>query len=230
MRASDAWLPALSLVAINSAGVVGHVLCIRACVDSAPVLGLGPLSVHPDHQGHSVGLALMHAVLGAADALDEPLVVLLGDARYYSRFGFRLAEEYGITPPVAEWRPHFQARTSPRSLPRSTGGSATPSHSIGYRRSPRDHTDTPPEPSADAAPTRRGEQLADYPIAPGPVRICGDGGSVAGRSWAARVTFVSWSAGGVGGAPRDSFARSIYGTVLGGLRQDSAHNDQPAQP
>jgi putative acetyltransferase len=111
LRASDAWLPPLSLVAIDSAGVVGHVLCTRAHVDSAPVLGLGPLSVHPDHQGRGVGLALMHAVLGAADALDEPLVVLLGNPSYYARFRFRLAEEYGIRPPVPQWRPHFQART-----------------------------------------------------------------------------------------------------------------------
>lgn len=110
LRAGDAWLPALSLVAVDSAGVVGHVLGSRARVNSTPVLAIGPLSVHPDHQGRGVGKALMHAVLGAADALDEPLVVLLGDPRYYSRFGFRLAEEYRITPPVAEWRPHFQAR------------------------------------------------------------------------------------------------------------------------
>jgi putative acetyltransferase len=110
LRASDAWLPALSLVAVDSAGVVGHVLGSRARVGSAPVLAVGPLSVHPDHQGRGIGQALMHAVLGAADALDEPLVVLLGDPRYYSRFGFRLAEEYSITPPVPEWRPHFQAR------------------------------------------------------------------------------------------------------------------------
>jgi putative acetyltransferase len=53
----------------------------------------------------------MHTVLGAADALEEPVVVLLGDRRYYARFGFRLAEEYGIMPPVPEWRPHFQAWT-----------------------------------------------------------------------------------------------------------------------
>lgn len=46
-----------------------------------------------------------------AAALDEPLVVRLGDPRYYSRFGFRLAEEYDITPPVPQWRPHFQVRT-----------------------------------------------------------------------------------------------------------------------
>jgi putative acetyltransferase len=113
LRASDAWLPTLSLVAVDSDGdgVVGHVLGSRAHVDSAPVVALGPLSVHPDHQGRGVGLALMHAVLGAADALDEPVVVLLGDPQYYSRFGFRLAEEYGITPAVPEWRPYFQART-----------------------------------------------------------------------------------------------------------------------
>ena len=111
LRASDAWLPMLSLVAVDAAGVVGHVLGSRARVDSAPVLAVGPLSVHPDHQGRGVGSALMHAVLGAADALDEPLVVLLGDPRYYSRFGFRLAEEYDIMPPVPQWRPHFQART-----------------------------------------------------------------------------------------------------------------------
>jgi putative acetyltransferase len=111
LRASDAWLPALSLVAMNAVGVVGHVLCTRAHLNSAPVLGLGPLSVHPDHQRQGVGLALMHAVLSAADALDEPLVVLLGNPHYYSRFGFRLAQEYGITPPMPQWRPHFQART-----------------------------------------------------------------------------------------------------------------------
>ena len=40
----------------------------------------------------------MHAVLGAADALNEPLVVLLGSTGYYPKFGFRPAGEYGITP------------------------------------------------------------------------------------------------------------------------------------
>jgi putative acetyltransferase len=62
------------------------------------VLGLGPLSVRPDRQRQGIGGALVHALLGAADALDEPLVVLLGDPRYYERFGFRPAAGYGITP------------------------------------------------------------------------------------------------------------------------------------
>lgn len=124
LRAGDAWLPALSLVAIDTGRVVGHVACTRAYVDSTEVLGLGPLSVHPEHQRRGIGLALVHAVLGAADALDEPLVILLGDPRYYSRFGFRLAEEYGITPPVPQWRPHFQARTLTAFVPTLRGAFA----------------------------------------------------------------------------------------------------------
>ena len=111
LRASGAWLPPLSLVALNAAGdVIGHVVCTRGHVGQAPVLGLGPLSVRPDCQRRGVGSALMHAVLGAADALDEPLVALLGSPAYYSRFGFRLSGEYDIDPPQPEWRPHFQAR------------------------------------------------------------------------------------------------------------------------
>ena len=55
------------------------------------MLALGPLSVRPDRQRQGVGSALMHAVLGAADALGERLVALLGSTAYYPRFGFRPA-------------------------------------------------------------------------------------------------------------------------------------------
>ncbi|MFC6085600.1 GNAT family N-acetyltransferase [Sphaerisporangium aureirubrum] len=111
LRACDGWLPELSLVAEDVSGaVVGHVVCTRASVGSSPVLGLGPLGVLPAFQRRGVGHALVHAVLGAADALGEPLVVLLGHSDYYPLFGFRLASEYGVTPPVPEWAPHFQAR------------------------------------------------------------------------------------------------------------------------
>ena len=111
LRASGAWLPALSLVATGPGGdVTGHVLCTRGHVGDVPVLALGPLAVRPDRQRAGVGGALMHAVLGAGDALGEPLVALLGDPGYYGRFGFRLGRKYQITPPVAGWQPHFQVR------------------------------------------------------------------------------------------------------------------------
>jgi putative acetyltransferase len=86
------------------------VLCTRGHVGPAPVLGLGPLAVWPDRQRHGVGSALVHAVLGAADALGEPLVALLGDPGYYRRFGFELSSGYEITPPEPQWQPYFQVR------------------------------------------------------------------------------------------------------------------------
>jgi putative acetyltransferase len=48
LRSTEYFLPALSLVAVNSdADVVGHVLCTRGRVDSTPVLALGPLGGPP---------------------------------------------------------------------------------------------------------------------------------------------------------------------------------------
>lgn len=111
LRASPAWIPELSLVSLGPEGeIVGHVVCTRGAVGPAPVLALGPLSVRPDWQRRGVGKALMHAVLGAAEALGEPLVALLGSTEYYPKFGFRLAGEYGIRSKDPDWEPHFQVR------------------------------------------------------------------------------------------------------------------------
>lgn len=111
LRADDAWLPTLSLVTTDADGaVIGHVVCTRGHVGPLPALALGPISVHPAQQRRGVGSALIHSVLGAGDALGEPLVALLGDPGYYARFGFRVSEECGIDAPVPEWREHFQVR------------------------------------------------------------------------------------------------------------------------
>jgi putative acetyltransferase len=111
LRRDPAWLPALSRLAEDATGgVVGHVVCTRAHVGTAPVLALGPLAVRPDRQRSGVGSALVHAVLGAADALGEPLVALLGHTAYYPRFGFRPGTDLGVQPPVASWGAHFQVR------------------------------------------------------------------------------------------------------------------------
>jgi putative acetyltransferase len=100
----------LSLVATQGIEVVGHVVCSRGHIDDRPALGLGPLGVLPAHQRRGIGHALMHGVLAAADALDEPCVVLLGDVAYYSRFGFVLAEPLGVLPQNPVWAEHFQLR------------------------------------------------------------------------------------------------------------------------
>lgn len=110
LRADPGWIPELSLVAVDGEQVVGHVVATRAHVAARPAIGLGPVSVLPDHQGSGVGSALMHAVLGAADALGEGLVGLLGDPGYYARFGFVPASTVGVDAPDPAWGDYFQAR------------------------------------------------------------------------------------------------------------------------
>ncbi|GAA1021099.1 N-acetyltransferase [Acrocarpospora pleiomorpha] len=111
LRADVGWLPALSMVAVTGAGeVVGHVVCTRGYAGDTAALGLGPLSVLPGYQRQGVGLALMHATLGAADALGEPLVALLGNPAYYGRYGFRAATGFGIESPDPAWGEYFQVR------------------------------------------------------------------------------------------------------------------------
>jgi len=101
---------ALSLVAVADGGLVGHVACSSGTVDGRALLALGPLGVLPEHQRRGVGSALVHTALGAADALDEPAVVLLGDPAYYSRFGFEPATRHGLLPADPAWSTAFQVR------------------------------------------------------------------------------------------------------------------------
>jgi putative acetyltransferase len=104
--------PALSLVALSADDeVVGHVVCSRGSIGERPSLGLGPIGVLPDHQGAGIGSALMHAVIGAADALDEPCIALLGNPALYGRFGFVASTRYRIDPPDPAWGEYFQVRT-----------------------------------------------------------------------------------------------------------------------
>jgi putative acetyltransferase len=111
LRSDEGWIPTLSLVAIEHDSVVGHLCLTRAAVGPFPVLALGPIGVLADHQGSGVGSSLMHAALGAADALDEPLIGLLGSLEFYPRFGFVPAARLGITPDDPAWISHFQVRS-----------------------------------------------------------------------------------------------------------------------
>jgi putative acetyltransferase len=110
LRVSDDWLPPLSLVATLDEIVVGDVVCSRAWIGEHPVVGLGPIGVLPALQGRAIGHALMHAVVAAADALEVPIVGLLGSPGFYARFGFRPSHELAIDAPDPAWGDHFQVR------------------------------------------------------------------------------------------------------------------------
>ena len=103
IRASEHWIAELSLVAERDGDLVGHVLLSTAdlATDSGTrtILVLSPLAVRPSSQGGGVGRALVEAALAAADASSFGVVVLEGDPRLYSRFGFRPAADLGIERP-----------------------------------------------------------------------------------------------------------------------------------
>jgi putative acetyltransferase len=97
LRASDAWIDGLSIVTEDPEGtVVAHALLTRCHVDGAPALALAPCAVLPRVQRRGAGSAAIRAGLDAARAMGENLVVVLGHADYYPRFGFAPASTYGI--------------------------------------------------------------------------------------------------------------------------------------
>ena len=100
----------LTFVAELDGAVVGSVVCSRASMGEGPSVGLGPLAVHPDHQGQGIGSALVAAVVVTADQRHEPSVVLLGDPGYYAIFGFEPAAGRGIAAPEPWPEAEFQVR------------------------------------------------------------------------------------------------------------------------
>lgn len=114
MRAVPAFVPELTLVAIEEERLVGHVAITRARVaaDEGPdvgVLCLGPIAVAPDRQGHGIGTALLRGVSERARERGERAIVLLGDPAYYGRVGFRPAASFGLRTATDETLDAFQA-------------------------------------------------------------------------------------------------------------------------
>ncbi|GIE28236.1 N-acetyltransferase [Actinoplanes italicus] len=95
-----AWIDGLSMLATDEAGTAaGHALLTRCHVGDTPALALAPCAVLPSRQRTGAGSAAIVAVLDAARAHGENLVVVLGHAGYYPRFGFTRASGFGITAP-----------------------------------------------------------------------------------------------------------------------------------
>lgn len=69
-------------------------------ISEADVLLLGPVAVHPTRQGEGLGGLLINESLAEARRLGWERVLLVGDAPYYSRFGFRKLEGVEMPPPT----------------------------------------------------------------------------------------------------------------------------------
>ncbi|MGW8330223.1 GNAT family N-acetyltransferase [Streptomyces sp. NPDC055897] len=123
LRADEAWIPGLSIVAEAPDGsVAGHALLTRCRVDGAPALALAPVAVAPGHQRTGAGSAVVRAALAAARERGEDLVLVLGHPDYYPRFGFTPASALGIRAPFEVPDEAMMAlRLRPGGAPAPTG-------------------------------------------------------------------------------------------------------------
>ncbi|MBN9669967.1 GNAT family N-acetyltransferase [Roseibium aggregatum] len=101
----------LSLVAVSKNEPVGHVIFTKCAVEPGrtTVALLGPLCAAPAFQKQGVGSRLVRAGLEAVRAWEAAQVLVLGDPKYYGRFGFLPGSR--ITPPYdlpKEWAAAWQ--------------------------------------------------------------------------------------------------------------------------
>jgi predicted N-acetyltransferase YhbS len=90
-RLRDGRRPAegLAFVAVDGRRVVGTArLWNVACASGHPALLLGPVAVAVDCRKRGIGAALVRRAITTARRLGHGAVILVGDAPYYSRFGF----------------------------------------------------------------------------------------------------------------------------------------------
>ena len=105
LRQTEGFDPALSLVAVREGRVVGHVLFsgihIKTERCDVSALALAPMAVLPEYQRQGIGSALVREGLDVCRRAGHSIVVVVGHADYYPRFGFRLAAECELRSPFA---------------------------------------------------------------------------------------------------------------------------------
>jgi putative acetyltransferase len=102
IRASDYFVPDLALVAEEESQILGHIVLSYVellATTTSRVLALAPMAVKPERQRSGIGGSLIEVSLERSEAMDEPIVLVLGHSSYYPRFGFEPARPYGIEPP-----------------------------------------------------------------------------------------------------------------------------------
>lgn len=94
-------VPGLSQVARDSDGILAAAIRYwPVLVGTAPALLLGPVAVHPTRQGEGLGGSLVRDSLAKAAETGWERVMLVGDAPYYQRFGFRRLMGVEMPPPT----------------------------------------------------------------------------------------------------------------------------------
>src|SRR5258705_8002237 len=83
--------PYITLVAVVDEQVVGHIFFSPVSIESEngvfTAMGLAPMAVLPEYQNQGIGSPLVREGLKAFQTPGHDIVVVLGHANYYPRFG-----------------------------------------------------------------------------------------------------------------------------------------------
>lgn len=91
----------LSLLARDGEGILaGAIRYWPVRVGDDVALLLGPVAVHPTHQGEGLAALLIQDSMERATRLGWARVMLVGDAPYYSRYGFERLPDVVMPPPT----------------------------------------------------------------------------------------------------------------------------------
>lgn len=92
--------PAISLVAVEGADIVGHILFTPVQLEpprsGIEMMGLAPMAVTPDRQRRGIGSALVREGLRQCARAGSRAVVVVGHPEFYPRFGFRPGSSFGV--------------------------------------------------------------------------------------------------------------------------------------
>ena len=98
MRLGTNPVPGLSMVALDDGRPVATIRYWPVLIGAGTkAIQLGPVAVHPDHRGRSISRNLIRISLKKARTMGHRIVVLIGDAELYGRYGFEPALPQGIT-------------------------------------------------------------------------------------------------------------------------------------
>ncbi len=102
IREVPAFVKELSYIACDDDNVIGNIIYSKAKVvndenKEFEVLCMGPLGVLPPFQKKGIGSLLMNSSIKKTRELGFKAIVTFGNPKYYQRFGFVNAKNYGIT-------------------------------------------------------------------------------------------------------------------------------------
>ena len=109
LRSSSKFIPELSLVAIQDNKIIGYILFTKIKIGEYEELALAPLGILPEYQKQGIGTKLIEQGHKIAKKLGYHYSIVLGSEKYYTKFGYIPASQYGIKAPFEVPNENFMA-------------------------------------------------------------------------------------------------------------------------